>query len=145
MHLRAFAFKKAEHIEVAIAFGELRPELANDLDHGLDARVINLNFTETLARLMHHAHKLRAVKMIDNLAGGVEKTCELGHAARRSGEPRRRAIENLESPAGLEKMAQLVHHIFNSLIRASRNQLEGADAITEVIEDIAQVEHIERA
>ena len=42
-------------------------------------------------------------------------------------------------------MAQLVHHIFNSLIRASRNQLKGADAITEVIEDIAQVEHIERA
>ena len=61
VHLRAFAFKKAEHIEVAIAFGELRPELADDFDHGLDARVIYLNFTETLARLMHLVGKLRAV------------------------------------------------------------------------------------
>jgi hypothetical protein len=145
MHLRAFAFEEAEHIEVAVAFGELRPELADDLDHGLHTRVIDLDFTQAAARLPHLADELRAVEMIQNLARCVEKAQQLRSAPQRRGQPGRHTFQNLESPAGFEEMAQPVHHFFKGSIGASRNRLEWADAIAEVVEDIAQVEHIERA
>src|ERR1035437_4025089 len=144
MHLRAFAFKKAEHIEVAVAFGELRPKLADNLRHRLDASVIDLDLTKAPARLPHLAYEFRAVEMIQDLARGVEKARELGGAPQRRGQPARRAFQKLESSAGFQKMAPPVNDFFDGSIRASRNGFEGTDAITEVVEDIAQVEHIER-
>ena len=42
-------------------------------------------------------------------------------------------------------MAQLVNHFFDCPIGASRNGLKRANAIAEVVEDIAQIEHVERA
>ena len=73
MHLRAFAFEKAEHVEVAVTLGELRPELADDFDHRFDAGVIDLDLIQATARLLHLDGKLRAVEMIQNLARCVEK------------------------------------------------------------------------
>ena len=37
-HLRAFALQEVEHVEVAVAFGGLRPEFAGDLHDGLYAQ-----------------------------------------------------------------------------------------------------------
>ena len=34
-HLRAFALQEVEHVEVAVAFGDLRPEFAGDLHQRL--------------------------------------------------------------------------------------------------------------
>ena len=42
-HLCPFALEKFEHVEVAVAFSELRPEFARDLHHGLDFGAVHFN------------------------------------------------------------------------------------------------------
>src|ERR671919_329112 len=46
--LGALAIQEGEHIEVAIALGSLRPELAGDLADGLHAQVIDLDRVQSL-------------------------------------------------------------------------------------------------
>ena len=145
MYLRALAFEEAEHIKIAVALGELRPEFADNFDHRLDARVIDLNFLNAQARLPHLGDKLRAVEMIDDLARDVEKACEPRGVPQRRGQPARRAFQNLELPPGFQEKAQPVHYIINRPVSAARNGLEGTDAVAEVVDHVAQVEHVERA
>ena len=42
-HLRAFALQEVEHVEVAVALGGLRPELAGDLDDRLHAQAVDFD------------------------------------------------------------------------------------------------------
>ena len=42
-HLCAFPFQECKHVEVAVAFGGLRPEFADDLYHGLNPQAIDFN------------------------------------------------------------------------------------------------------
>ena len=42
-HLRAFALQEVEHVEVAVAFGGLRPEFAGDLDDRLHAQAVDID------------------------------------------------------------------------------------------------------
>jgi hypothetical protein len=49
-HLRAFALEEFEHVEVAVALGELRPELAGDLHQRFHAGAIHLDGIHFFAR-----------------------------------------------------------------------------------------------
>ena len=49
-HLRAFALQEVEHVEVAVALGDLRPELAGDLHHRLDRGAVDLDGVHLFAR-----------------------------------------------------------------------------------------------
>ena len=48
IHLGAFLLQKGKHVEVAVAFGELRPELAGDLDDGLYTCVVHFDLIQAL-------------------------------------------------------------------------------------------------
>ena len=42
-HLRSFAFQELEHVEVAVALGDLRPEFTRDLYYGLHAQAVHFD------------------------------------------------------------------------------------------------------
>ena len=48
-HLRALALQEVEHVEVAVAFGGLRPEFAGDLDDRLHAQAVDFDGVEAVA------------------------------------------------------------------------------------------------
>ncbi len=41
--------QEVEHVEVAVAFGGLRPEFAGDLDDGLHAQAVDIDRVEAVA------------------------------------------------------------------------------------------------
>ena len=47
-HLRTFAFQELEHMEVAVAFGDLCPEFPSDLHHRLHFGAVNLDLVHLL-------------------------------------------------------------------------------------------------
>src|SRR4051812_29639742 len=67
-YLRAFAMQELEHIEVTIAFGGLRPELAGDLDDRLYAEAIHLDRVVTIADVVQGFHVVVADELVDELA-----------------------------------------------------------------------------
>ena len=48
-HLRPFTLQKVEHVEVAVAFGNLRPELARDLYHRPHLGAVHFDLVHALA------------------------------------------------------------------------------------------------
>ncbi len=67
-HLRAFALQELEHVEVAVALGGLRPELAGDLDDGLDAQAVDLDRVERVAAAVQRRDVIVALKLVHELA-----------------------------------------------------------------------------
>ena len=66
--LRAFTFEEAKHVEVAVAFRRLRPELACDLDDGLDASAVYFDRVDALLHLLKRIDVDGSEKMLPNLA-----------------------------------------------------------------------------
>ncbi len=54
-HLCAFPLQKAEHVEVAVPFGRLRPELPGDFNNRLYAQTVYLDFVKHLAAAVQRA------------------------------------------------------------------------------------------
>jgi hypothetical protein len=106
VHLCAFAFEKAEHIEIAVTLSELRPELAYNLHHRLDLGVIHLDLLETLTRLPHLGDKLRTIDVIEDLSCDSAKAVNLWTAAERSSQAAWRLFQDVESFPSLEKVAE---------------------------------------
>src|SRR5262249_37785265 len=59
-NLRALLLKESEHIEVAVAFGRLSPELARDFDDWLGAQTIDFNGVDAIAARMKRVNILLA-------------------------------------------------------------------------------------
>ena len=67
-HLRAFFFQEAEHVEVAVALGGLRPEFAGDLDDGLHAGAVDGDRGKAVAHFAQRGHHVVAEKLVQELA-----------------------------------------------------------------------------
>ena len=71
-HLRAFALQEIEHVEVAVAFGDLRPELAGDLHQRLHPRAIHLDGVHLFAGSVQSVQIVLAPHVLVPLAEHVE-------------------------------------------------------------------------
>ena len=71
-HLRAFALQELEHVEVAVALGDLRPELADDLHHRLHLQAIDLDRGHLLAHRRQSLFIRLAVKLLAHLQQRVD-------------------------------------------------------------------------
>jgi hypothetical protein len=79
-HLRALALQEVEHVEIAVAFGGLRPEFAGDLDDGLHAQAVDFDLVERVAAAVQRRDIIVALQLVDELAdilGGVLEAAQV--------------------------------------------------------------------
>ena len=72
MYLRAFALQEIEHVEIAIAFGDLRPEFARDLHHRLHLGAVHLDAIHLVASGSQSAEIILSPHMLVPLAEDVK-------------------------------------------------------------------------
>src|SRR5262245_27105269 len=84
-NLRALAVEEAEHVEVAVALGRLREELAGHLDDWLHAQAVDLDLGEAVACGLERVGVFPAEELVEEFAyvlGGVADGQVLQEAAR---------------------------------------------------------------
>ncbi|MBI4263801.1 MAG: hypothetical protein HY657_05470 [Acidobacteria bacterium] len=139
-HLRALALEEAEHPEVAVALGGLRPELPGDLHHRLHAQAVDLNRADALARRLERLDRLRAVQVVVDLAERVERVAERPALA----QPPWRALLDFVLLSITHRACEVVHHFVHHAVCLARAHLERTDLVGHVVEDVAEVERAER-
>ena len=73
-NLRAFALQEGEHVEVAVAFGGLRPEFAGDLHDWLHAEAIDLDLIEAVADVVKRDHVVVRRELVQELAEILDRS-----------------------------------------------------------------------
>src|ERR1035437_9664966 len=137
-NLRAFALQEAEHVEVAVAFGGLRPELAGDLDDGLDAQAIDIDVVKAVAAALQSGHVFVALQLVDKFADvfrGVAEAAEVfAHAF-------------VELPGAFlaEHLMEVIHALVEDAVGVARVHLEGTQRVGHFVHDVAAVERVEDA
>src|SRR5262249_4143605 len=72
-HPRPLPLEEAEHPEVPVALGRLRPELAGDLDHRLHAQTVDVDAADALARSSQRLDRLWTIEMVVNLSEHIHR------------------------------------------------------------------------
>src|SRR5664279_4203179 len=146
-HLRAFTLQEFEHVEVAIALGDLRPELADDLDHRLHAQAVHLDGGELLANSRQRLFVGVAVKLLADLGQRVDPDLPLlalvGTDLLRH--PLRQVFVVLERLAIAQQGAQLVDGRLKDFICPALLDFVRTDTVDHLVHDVAEVEGIEHA
>ena len=146
-HLRALALQKLEHVEVAVAFGGLRPELADDLDHRLHPQAIDLDGGQLLAHRGEGFLVRIAVKLLADLGQRVHPDLPLlafvGADLLRH--PFRQVFVVFERLALAQHGAQRVHRFVEDPIGLALFGFIGTDAEDHLVHDVAEIERIEHA
>src|ERR1017187_4005391 len=146
-HLRTFTLQEFEHVEVAIALGDLRPELADDLDHRLHAQAVHLDGGELLADSRQRLFVGVAVKLLADLGQRVDPDLPLltlvGTDPLRH--PLRQVFVVLERLAIAQQGAQLVDGRLKDFICPALLDFVRTDTVDHLVHDVAEVEGIEHA
>ena len=71
-HLSTLAFQELEHVEVAVAFGDLRPEFTGDLHHRLHPHAVHFNGVHSFSRGVQRLEIVLAPHVLVPLAKHVE-------------------------------------------------------------------------
>src|SRR5664279_3889884 len=146
-HLRAFTLQEFEHVEVAIALGDLRPELADDLDHRLHAQAVHLDGGELLANSRQRLFVGVAVKLLADLGQRVDPDLPLlalvGTDLLRH--PLRQVFVVLERLAIAQQGAQLVDGRLKDFICPALLDFVRTDTVDHLVHHVAEVEGIEHA
>src|ERR1022692_4366567 len=146
-HLLAFTLHKFEHVKVAIAHGDLRPELADDPDYRLHAPAIHLDGSELFADSRQRLFVWVAVKLLADLGQRVDPDLPLLAlvGAYFLGHPFRQVFVVLERLALAQQGAQRIDGRLEDLIRLAFLDFVGTNAVDHLVHDVAQVEGIEHA
>src|ERR1017187_5728419 len=146
-HLRAFTLQEFENVEVAIALGDLRPELADDLDHGLHAQAVHLDGGELLADSRQRLFVGVAVKLLADLGQRVDPDLPLlaliGTDPLRH--PLRQVFVVFERLTLAQQGAQLVDGRLEDFICPALLDFVRTDTVDHLVHDVAEVEGIEHA
>ena len=146
-HLRAFALQELEHVEVAVAFGGLRPELADDLDHRLHAQAIDLDRGQLLAHRGQGFLVGIAVKLLADLGQRVDPDLPLlafvGADLLRH--PLRQVFVIFERLALAQHGAKRVHRFVENTVGRALFHFEWTNAEDHLVHDVAQVQRVEHA
>src|SRR5579863_1214189 len=138
-HLRAFLLQELEHIEVPVTLRGLRPELAGNLDDGLDPRAVDLNRVEARRDFLERRRVIVTVELIDELAdqgGGAGQRLAL---ADERGEL---AFERIRLLAP-HHLVQQVHALVEDAVRLAGVDFEWPNLVRDVIDDVTDVERIQ--
>src|SRR5581483_6068710 len=146
-YLRAFALQELEHVEVAVAFGDLRPELADDLHYRLHLQAVDFDGVQLFADRSHGVFIGIAVKLLAQLEQRIH-----GHFpllafvfAALLRHPRRQVLVVLEWLALAQHGAERVHRTLPDLVRLALFHFIGTDAIDHLVHDVAEIERVEHA
>ena len=137
-HLCAFALQEVEHVEVAVAFGGLRPEFAGDLDDRFHAQAVDIDAVEVVAAVLQRGHILVALELLheltDILRGIAEAAQVLTHAL-------------IELPRTLlaEDLVEVIHLLVEDLIGFAGIDLVGAQRVGDFVHHVAAIQRVEDA
>ncbi len=123
MHLRAFALQEFEHVEVAVALGDLRPELAGDLHHRLHLGAVDFDGVHLLARRGQGIQIVLAPHVLVHLAEHVEGVAQNLVALEFRLRPVRSPLLDLERVAVLQVLAKPVHRLAEDTVGISLRSL----------------------
>ena len=143
--LRAFALQEIEHVEVAVALRDLRPEFTGDFHHRFHLGAIDFDRVHALAGGIEGAEVVLAPHVLvpfpEDIGGVAENLVALEF---RLG-PIRCALFDLKALAVAQVLAQAVHGFVENTIGFALVHFVGADLINQVVEHIAQVHGIQHA
>src|SRR6266571_5707423 len=138
-NLRALALEESEHIEVAVALGRLSPELARDFDYRFDSRAIYLYLTQFLAYCLDRVRVLGSVELIQELADVLSSAAKLRQVLDEASN----LSFKLEGPTQPEHLVQIIHAITNGRVGFALLDLERANLITDIGDQVANVHRVE--
>ena len=135
-HLRALALQEVEHVEVAVALGGLRPELAGDLHDGFHAQPVDIHFIEPVAAALQRPHVIVTLKLVDELADVLRR---IGEAAQVFAEP----VFEFPRPLLAEHLVQVVHGLVEDAVGLARVHLVRPQRVSDFVHHIAAVQRIQ--
>ncbi len=140
--LGAFGLKEPEHIEVPVALGGLRPELARDLDDGLGLQAVELDLVHASRNFAQRLGVVLAGELIDELREQVER---VERAAVACLEERAQLALDLRGFLLLDRFAQEVERLGQRLVGFARRGLVGPELVGELVEQVAHVDRVDQA
>ncbi len=136
--LGALALQEVEHVEVAVAFGGLRPEFAGNLDDGFDTQAIDIDRVEAVAAALQGGHVFVALQLIhefaDVLRGVAEAAQVFAHAL-------------IELPGAFlaEHLVEVVHLLVEHTVGFAGVDLERPQRIGHFVHHVAAVQRVKNA
>ena len=143
--LRAFALKEFEHVEVAVAFGDLRPEFARDLHHRLHLGAIHFDGVHLFARRSQCIQIVLAPHMFVHLAEHVKGVAQNLVALELGLGPVGGALFDLERVAISQVVAKAVHRLAEHAIGFALVHFKGTNLVNQIVEHVAQVHGVQHA
>ncbi len=137
--------QEGEHVEVAIAFGGLRPELAGDLDDRLHAQAVDLDGVDAVAAGMQRIDVFLAIEIVSDLAQGAADARDFLVLFKIRLGPRWRGIHDVPALAVAQRVGQRLYGVADYLVRLTLVHLKGTDLIDQLVDHVAEVERIEHA
>ena len=146
-HLRAFALQKLEHVEVAVAFGDLRPELANDLHDGLYPEAVNLDGSDLVMHSLQGVFVGVPVELLADFQQRVDPDFPLLAFVRRDAlrHPPGKIFVVFEGFTVAQHGAERVDRFVEDPVRFALLNFIRADAIDHLVHDVAEIEGVEHA
>ena len=144
-HLCAFPLKKVEHVEVAVALRNLRPELARDFHHWLHFRAIHFDRIEFLAGSGQGIEVVLAPEVFMHLAENIDGVAEDLVALKFGLCPVGRDLFNFERVTVPQIMAELVDYLPEYSVGLALIHLERANLVDHVVEHVTQVHGVQHA
>ena len=132
-------------MEVAVAFGGLRPEFAGDFHHRLHPRAVHFDFVHRFAALFQRIQIVVAIQVLANLAERVESVAHgffLGKVAMRE---LRRALHDLKRRAVAKRGGKLVHRALEHLFRFALVHFERAHLVNHIVHHVAHMQRVQHA
>ena len=144
-HLRAFALEKLEHVEIAVAFGGLRPEFAGDLHHRLHAGAVHFHRVQLLAAFLQRVEVDIAIEVLANLPQRVEGVAHGLLFREVALRPFRRALHDFKRRPVAQRRGELVHRALENLFGLALVHFKRAHLVDQVVHHVAHVQRVEHA
>ncbi len=144
-HLRAFTLEEFEHVEIAVAFGGLRPELAGDFHHRFHARAVHFHGVELLAAFFQRVEVDIAIEVLANLPQRVEGIAHGLLFREVVLRPFRRALHDFKRRPVAQRGGELVHRALEHLFGLALVHLEGPHLIDQVVHHVPDVQGVQHA
>ena len=132
-------------MEVAVAFGDLRPEFSSDLYHRLYPGTVNFNRVHLLAGSVQGVQVVLAPHVLVPLAEHVEGVAQDFVLFDFGLEPLRSALFDFERLAVAQVFAQAIHHLAEHAIGLAFIGFEGTDLVDQIVDHIAEVHGVQHA
>ena len=142
---RAFALEELEHVEVAVAFGGLREELAGHLHQRLDPQAIDFDLRRGARARRERVVRLLAPEVVVDLARRVRR--RLGDPIREDPlrQPGRRALLDAEHAAIAERRPRAAPSLREDAVRLACCRFVRTDLAAHVVHHVAEIDRVERA